>query len=151
MTSLSAKGAPAEPDIERGFRFQPQFDAAGLIPAIVSQAGTGEVLMFAFMTAEALALSLRTGEAHFWSRSRQRIWRKGEESANVLSILAMHTDCDQDTLWLEVTVGGSGVACHTMERSCFYRSVPLGGDLAAGIPLNKRSPGQGTDTTAIRE
>jgi phosphoribosyl-AMP cyclohydrolase len=113
-------------DIERGLVFQPAFDADGLIPAIVTDAASGEVLMFAWMNAEALALTLETKVAHFWSRSRRRLWRKGEESGNVLSVAEVRTDCDQDVLWLKVAVAGDGVACHTGARSCFYRSLPLG-------------------------
>jgi phosphoribosyl-AMP cyclohydrolase len=113
-------------EIENGLRFQPKFDAEGLIPAIVSDAGSGEVLMLAWMNADALRLTLETRTGHFWSRSRRRLWKKGEDSGNVLNLVEMRTDCDQDTLLLRVNVGGDGVACHTGERSCFYRSLPLG-------------------------
>ena len=109
--------------IEHGDQFQPKFDADGLIPAIVSHATSGEVLMFAFMNAEALAATLRTGTAHFWSRSRGRLWIKGEESGNLLSVNEIRTDCDQDVVWLRVNVAGAGVACHTGERTCFYRVI----------------------------
>jgi phosphoribosyl-AMP cyclohydrolase len=110
-------------DIEQGTAFAPKFDADGLIAAIVSDHATGEVLMFAWMTAETLALSIDTGEAHFWSRSRRRIWRKGEESGNTLRIVELRTDCDQDALLLRVEARGTGVACHTGARSCFYRRI----------------------------
>lgn len=113
-------------DIERGLDFQPKFDADGLIPAIVTDAASGEVLMFAWMDAEALALTLEQGVAHFYSRSRRKLWRKGEESGNLLRISQARIDCDQDVLWLKATVEGSGVACHTGSRSCFYRTVPVG-------------------------
>lgn len=112
--------------IEHGQSFQPQFDADGLIGAIVSDESTGEVLMFAYMNAEALRLSLETRVAHFWSRSRAKLWRKGEESGNTLSIKDARVDCDQDIIWLRVHVEGNGVACHTGARSCFYREVALG-------------------------
>ncbi len=112
--------------IEAGLAFQPKFDADGLIPAIVTDAGTGEVLMFAWMNAEALALTLESGVGHFWSRSRRALWKKGEESGNVLKIVELRTDCDQDVVWLRVSVEGDGLACHTGRRSCFYRSVPVG-------------------------
>jgi phosphoribosyl-AMP cyclohydrolase len=118
------RGSPA--DVEQGLVFQPRFDADGLIPAIVTDVGTGTVLMFAWMNAEALAQTLETRLAHFWSRSRQRLWRKGEESGNLLTVHEVRTDCDQDVVWLKVTVAGEGVACHTGARSCFYRSVMLG-------------------------
>ena len=107
-------------EIEHGDMFQPQFGPDGLIPAIVSDADTGDLLMFAWMNAEAVTLTIETGFAHFWTRSRQRIWKKGEESGNLLRIREIRTDCDQDVLWLRVHVEGAGVACHTGERSCFY-------------------------------
>ena len=113
-------------EIEGGLSFAPKFDADGLIPAIVTDVASGAVLMFAWMNADALALTISTCEAHFWTRSRKRIWKKGEESGNVLKVVEMRTDCDQDALWLSVEVAGNGVACHTGERSCFYRVIPLG-------------------------
>jgi len=114
--------------LEEGLTFTPRYDAAGLIPAIVTDATSGEVLMFAWMNAEALALSVESGVAHFWSRSRSARWKKGEESGNVLNIIEMRTDCDQDVIWLRVQVAGDGVACHTGRRSCFYRVVPQQSD-----------------------
>ena len=107
---------------------QPKFDKDGLIAAIVTDANTDTVLMFAWMNAEALRLSLDTGVAHFWSRSRGRLWRKGEESGNILTIREARVDCDQDAIWLRVSVGGAGVACHTGAVSCFYRTISLGAD-----------------------
>lgn len=118
-------------DVERGTDFQPKFDADGLIAAIVTDAATGHVLMFAWMNSEALRLSLDTGTAHFWSRSRGRLWRKGEESGNTLAIREARVDCDQDAIWLRVDVGGAGAACHTGAKSCFYRTVALG----PGMPI----------------
>ena len=116
-------------EIENGNIFRPKFDGDGLIPAIVTDATGGAVLMFAFMNAEALALSLSTGTAHFWSRSRNRLWKKGEESGNMLTIEELRTDCDQDVIWVSVNVTGNGVACHTGARSCFYRRIlPTRGD-----------------------
>ena len=113
-------------EVEQGQLFRPKFDAAGLIPAIVSDADTGEVLMFAWMNAEALAATIEEKVAHFYSRSRGRQWRKGEESGNLLGVVDMRVDCDQDVIALRVRVAGAGVACHTGARSCFYRAVPLG-------------------------
>lgn len=113
-------------DIETGLHFQPKFDAAGLIPAIVTAADTGGVLMFAWMNREALRLTIETKVAHFWTRSRRKIWLKGEESGNVLDVVELRTDCDQDVVWLKVAVRGMGVACHTGAPSCFYRIVALG-------------------------
>ena len=130
---FAARGSKDE--IEAGLVFQPKFDADGLIPAIVTDAETGEVLMFAWMNAEALALTVETKIGHFWSRSRRALWKKGAESGNVLNVVEMRTDCDQDVISLRVTVTGDGVACHTGRRSCFYRSVPLGAAPSAGQPL----------------
>jgi phosphoribosyl-AMP cyclohydrolase len=122
-TLFAPRGTPEE--VESGLLFQPKFDADGLIPAIVTDAQTGEVLMFAHMNAEALSLVLNTRIAHFWSRSRKRLWKKGEQSGNTLSVVELRTDCDQDVVWMKVKIAGNGVACHTGARSCFYRSLPL--------------------------
>jgi phosphoribosyl-AMP cyclohydrolase len=109
-----------------GTSLAPKFDAAGLIVAIVTDAGTGEVLMVAHMNAEALARTIATGDAWFFSRSRNALWRKGETSGNTLAVAEMRVDCDQDAILLKVRVAGAGVVCHQGYRSCFYRSVPLG-------------------------
>jgi len=111
------------PTIEESLVFEPQLNAEGLIPAIVTDAANGAVLMFAWMNREALDLTIATRTAHFWSRSRGKLWRKGEESGNALQLVEMRTDCDQDVIWLSVTVSGAGRACHTGRRSCFYRVV----------------------------
>ena len=132
---FAARGLPAQ--IEGSLRLQPKFDADGLIPAIVTDAASGEVLMFAWMNAEALARTIETRIGHFWSRSRNKLWKKGEESGNMLRIIELRTDCDQDALWLRVTVEGDGVACHTGERSCFYRSVELGSPASPETPLRR--------------
>ena len=131
---FAPRGTTAE--IEAGLDFQPKFDADGLIPAIVTDAKSGEVLMLAFMNAQALAATVETKRAHFWSRSRRKLWIKGEESGNTLAVCELRTDCDQDCLWLKVEIGGAGVACHTGERSCFYRQLELGKP-AAHMPLKK--------------
>ena len=112
--------------LEDTLDFQPRFDANGLIPAIVTDARDGTVLMFAFMNAEALRLSQETGLAHFWSRSRQALWKKGETSGETLRVVEMLTDCDQDVLQVKVEMQGRGHACHTGRRSCFYRRVDGG-------------------------
>lgn len=112
--------------LEEGDTFAPSFDAHGLLPAIVTAAETGEVLMFAYMNKEALARTIDTGQAHFWSRSRGKLWRKGETSGNTLRVIEICTDCDQDALWLKAEVAGTGGCCHTGRVSCFYRSVPFG-------------------------
>ena len=123
-SGFAPRGEPHE--IEEGTTFQPKFDADGLIPAIVTDAASGEVLILAWMNGEALARTLETRSAHFWSRSRQALWRKGEQSGNALQVVELRTDCDQDAVWLRVRVSGSGVACHTGRRSCFYRAMRLG-------------------------
>lgn len=131
-------------EIEHGTTLVPRFDKDGLIGAIVTDA-KGAVLMFAWMNAEALHLSLATGTAHFWSRSRQRLWRKGEESGNTLQIQEARIDCDQDAVWLKVSVQGAGVACHTGARSCFYRTIVT--DDAGGLRLTADADG-GEETGA---
>ncbi|WP_077145043.1 phosphoribosyl-AMP cyclohydrolase [Sphingopyxis sp. KK2] len=108
-------------------RFDPRFDAAGLVTAIVTDAGSGVLLMVAHMNAEAIRLTQETGQAHFWSRSRHALWRKGETSGNGLTMVEMRVDCDQDALLLRVTPAGP--ACHTGRRSCFYRRVEADGRL----------------------
>ena len=110
-------------DVESSHTFQPKFDADGLIPAIVTDAASGHVLMFAWMNAVALDRTLTSGMAHFWSRSRSKLWCKGEESGNTLQVREIRTDCDQDVLWLRAELMGDKVACHTGAVSCFYRSL----------------------------
>lgn len=108
-------------DRETATALRPKWDASGLITGVVTNAATGELLMVAHLNAEALALTQSTGEAHFWSRSRSRLWRKGEESGNLLRVVELLIDCDQDALWIKVKPAGP--ACHTGARSCFYRGV----------------------------
>jgi len=122
-------------EIEEGAVFAPRFDADGLIPVVATSASTGEVLMLAYMNSEALARTIETGEAHYWSRSRGRLWRKGEESGNSQRVVEMRTDCDQDAIWLKVETAGAEAACHTGRRSCFYRAVPLGAP-GGGVSLS---------------
>ncbi len=109
--------------IEEGAVFMPRFDASGLITAVVTDERDGELLMVAHMNEEALRLTLETGIAHYWSRSRNTLWTKGETSGNLQSVIELRTDCDQDALWLKVRVAGDGPTCHTGRRSCFYRQV----------------------------
>ncbi len=118
-----------------GLVLNPRFDEAGLMPAVVTDAASGEVLMLAYMNDDALRLTLATGIVHFWSRSRGEIWKKGETSGNTLLLREALVDCDQDTLLLKVAVGGAGVACHTGRRSCFYRSIDLERPAAANGQL----------------
>jgi len=110
---------------EEGTTLEPKYDRDGLITAVASDAATGELLMLAHMNAEALAATLETRVAHFWSRSRAKLWRKGEESGNELHVVDIRIDCDQDAVWL--LVQPVGPACHTGRRSCFYRRVTTEG------------------------
>jgi phosphoribosyl-AMP cyclohydrolase len=112
--------------LEQGQLLTPRFDGNGLIAAVATDALTGDVLMLAWMNADALSRSIETGLAHFWSRSRSKLWKKGEESGNELEIEEMRVDCDQDAIWMKVRVKGQGAACHTGARSCFYRRVTSG-------------------------
>ena len=112
-------------DREQGSRLDPRYDAAGLITAVVTHHETGELLMLAHMNAQALAATLESGEATFFSRSRGRLWKKGESSGHVMRVVEARIDCDQDALWLRCEPAGP--ACHTGERSCFYRSVDADG------------------------
>lgn len=115
---------------EEGTQFSPKFDEKGLITAVVTDATDGNLLMVAFMNEEALALSLETGIAHYWSRSRQKIWKKGESSRNLQKIEEIRVDCDQDALWLQVHVQGAGATCHTGHKSCFYRHLEMSNGVA---------------------
>jgi len=112
--------------IEQTQRFLPKFNLEGLIPAIVTDLKSGNVLMFAHMNEEALRKTVSSGFAHFWSRSRSKLWKKGEESGNLLKVNEVRTDCDQDVIWIVAEVEGDGVACHTGATSCFYRRVARG-------------------------
>jgi phosphoribosyl-AMP cyclohydrolase len=121
-------------DLEEGTAFTPKFDAHGLITAVVTDARDGMLLMVAHMNEEALALTLETGIAHYWSRSRKALWKKGETSGNFQSVVEIRADCDQDALWLKVSVAGDDVTCHTGRRSCFYRVAKTG---VGGYQLEK--------------
>ncbi|HZL40391.1 MAG TPA: phosphoribosyl-AMP cyclohydrolase [Pseudolabrys sp.] len=112
-------------DIEEGLALLPKFDADGLVTAVVTDVANGDVLMVAHMNAEALAKTIETGEAWYFSRARKKLWKKGEESGHGQRVVELRVDCDQDALWLKVEQAGAG-ACHTGRRSCFYRAVPLG-------------------------
>ena len=113
---------------ETGTVLDPKWDERGLIQTVTTDAASGEVLMVAHMNAAALAATLATGEAHYWSRSRQEIWHKGATSGNTQAVVELRIDCDQDAVWLRVRPAGP--ACHTGERSCFYRAVAGDGVLA---------------------
>lgn len=124
-------------DLEEGDRLTPRFGPDGLVTAVTSDAATGELLMVAHMNAQALARTIETGEAWYWSRSRQTLWHKGDTSGQIQTVVEMRVDCDQDAVWLRVSVGGDGGSCHTGRRSCFYRAVPTGGP-AAEVRLQPR-------------
>jgi len=122
QTQFPAPGALAE--LEEGAALTPKFDADGLVTCVATDAKTGDVLMVAHMNADALRMTIATGEAWYFSRSRKALWKKGETSGHTQRIVEMRIDCDQDAVWIKVEqVGG---ACHTGRRSCFYRTVPLG-------------------------
>ncbi len=118
--------AATKADLERGVTLAPRFDANGLIAAIATDAHTGAVLMFAWMNAEALQATLDTGVVHYFSRSRNELWKKGETSGQLQKLVEMRVDCDQDAVLLKVNVQGDGGACHVGFRSCFYRVVEDG-------------------------
>jgi phosphoribosyl-AMP cyclohydrolase len=114
----------AAADLEEGLTLTPKFDADGLVTCVATEAMSGEVLMVAHMNAEALAKTIASGEAWYYSRSRRTLWRKGESSGHTQRVMELRVDCDQDAVWIKVEqVAG---ACHTGRRSCFYRTVPLG-------------------------
>ncbi|WEJ34921.1 phosphoribosyl-AMP cyclohydrolase [Devosia sp. SD17-2] len=112
-------------ELEEGTAFAPRFDDKGLITVVTVEAGSKDVLMVAHMNAEALALTLETGIAHYWSRSRNSLWKKGETSGELQEVVELTTDCDQDCLVMVVRQTGRGAACHTGRKSCFYRRVTL--------------------------
>jgi phosphoribosyl-AMP cyclohydrolase len=123
MTSV-----PTQSELEEGEIFAPRFDANGLIVCVIRDAADGQILMLAYMNKEALRLTIETGVAHYWSRSRETLWRKGDASGQTQKVKEIRTDCDQDALLLTVEPGGDGGACHTGRRSCFYRKIALGRD-----------------------
>jgi len=112
-------------EIEEGLALAPKFDRDGLVTVVATDAKSGDLLMVAHMNAEALSRTIEFGEAWYFSRSRQALWKKGESSGHVQRVVEMRVDCDQDAVWIKVEQGGPG-ACHTGRRSCFYRAVPLG-------------------------
>jgi phosphoribosyl-AMP cyclohydrolase len=111
-------------DIEEGLEFQPKFDASGLVTCVATDVATGEVLMVAHMNDEALRKTIASGEAWYFSRSRNALWRKGESSGHIQRVIEVRMDCDQDAVWIRVEQ--TGAACHTGRRSCFYRKVDAG-------------------------
>ena len=128
--AFAAPGSTKE--LEDGRALTPKFDADGLVTCVATDAQSGELLMVAHMNAEALARTIATGDAWYFSRSRRKLWRKGEESGHTQRVVEMRIDCDQDAVWIKVEQHGPG-ACHTGRRSCFYRVVPLGKDGAVTL------------------
>ena len=116
--------------VEEGTDLAPKFDDRGLITAVTTDAESGELLMQGYMNADALRLTIQTGEAHYYSRSRQTLWHKGATSGLVQKVVELLVDDDQDCIWLKVDVAG-GASCHVGYRSCFYRQVPVGEQYAA--------------------
>ncbi len=114
-------------EIEMGLKFNPKFDENGLMPVIASHADTAEILMLAYMNHAALDKTIATGEAYYYSRSRQEIWHKGATSGQVQKIVEIRTDCDQDAILLRILPQGDGGCCHVGYQSCFYRSITIGG------------------------
>ena len=126
MTEQFGKRISIE-EVEEGKTFMPKFDENGLIPVITLEDSTGEVLMHGYMNSEALTKSIETREAHYWSRSRKKLWKKGDISGLKQEIIKILVDDDQDCMIIRVNVAGSGASCHVGYKSCFYRSIPLGG------------------------
>ena len=123
-------------EVEEGMLLSPKFDAHGLIPVVTTDAATGDVLMHAYMNEAALLKTIETGEAHYYSRSRQQLWHKGATSGLVQTVQELLIDDDQDCLWMKVKVAGTGASCHVGYRSCFYRQIPLSeGDSTENQPV----------------
>lgn len=120
--------------VEEGRQLAPKFDEHGLIACVTTDAASGEVLMLGYMNREALEKTIQTGEAHYWSRSRQVLWHKGASSGLVQKVREIRVDDDQDAVWLRVDING-GASCHVGYRSCFYRRVPIGRDRQEGEAL----------------
>ena len=133
-------------DIEEGLALAPKFDADGLVTVVTTDAASGDVLMVAHQNAEALAKTIATGEAWYFSRSRRALWRKGESSGHIQRVTEMRVDCDQDAVWIRVVQEGPG-ACHTGRRSCFYRAIPLG--QKGAVTLEFRDAGKTFDPAKV--
>src|SRR3954467_13375179 len=131
--------------VEEGRALAPKFDPDGLVTCVATDIASGDVLMVAHMNAEALARTIETGEAWYYSRSRRKLWKKGESSGHGQRVIELRTDCDQDAVWIKVEQHGPG-ACHTGRRSCFYRVVPLG--QTGAVSLEFRDAGKAFDPGA---
>jgi phosphoribosyl-AMP cyclohydrolase len=135
---------PADAEREEGLSFQPKFDASGLVTCVATDAATGDVLMVAHMNDEALRKTIATGEAWYFSRSRNALWKKGESSGHTQRVVEMRTDCDQDAIWIRVEQVGA--ACHTGRQSCFYRKIEGDG---GGISLSLIDADRQFDPTKV--
>ena len=135
---------PADAEREEGLSFQPKFDASGLVTCVATDAATGDVLMVAHMNDEALRKTIATGEAWYFSRSRNALWKKGESSGHTQRVVEMRTDCDQDAIWIRVEQVGA--ACHTGRQSCFYRRIEGDG---GGISLSLIDADRQFDPTKV--
>lgn len=139
METLSGRsGTISAAAREEGGALLPRFGADGLVTCVATEAGTGEVLMVAHMDRAALERTIETGEAWYWSRSRQSLWHKGETSGQIQRVHEMRVDCDQDAVWIKVSVGGDGGCCHTGRHSCFYRIVEPQADAAPALRFDAR-------------
>jgi phosphoribosyl-AMP cyclohydrolase len=140
--------SPSTNEVEEGLAFAPKFDRDGLVTCVATDSRTGEVLMVAHMNDEALRLTIESGQAWYFSRSRQSLWRKGESSGHDQRVVEMRIDCDQDAVWIKVEQEGPG-ACHTGRRSCFYRAVPLGSSPHAAVTLEFRDADKTYDPATV--
>ena len=134
MSAMQSGEPSSATEREEGARLLPRFGADGLVTCVTTDARTGELLMVAHMARDALRRTVETGEAWYWSRSRRELWHKGATSGQTQTVAEMRVDCDQDAVWLKVTVAGDGGCCHTGRRSCFYRTVPVGTRSRDGDP-----------------
>jgi phosphoribosyl-AMP cyclohydrolase len=144
---FAAPGSHAE--VEEGTTLMPRFGADGLIAAVVTDFDTGEVVMLAWMNAEALAKTIETGEGWYWSRSRQELWHKGATSGHAQTVHEMRVDCDQDAVLIKVTTAGTGANCHTGRKGCFYRTVPVGQKVDPTLALDFTGDGPLFDPKAV--
>jgi len=147
MSRLEFQARTSVEQVEEGTDFAPKFDEHGLLPCITTDAQSGDVLMLGWMNEDALRRTIETGEAHYFSRSRQVLWRKGATSGLVQKVVEARIDDDQDAIWLKVDVAGSGASCHVGYRSCFYRAVPTEED--CGKPLEFLEPQKTFDPTEV--
>jgi phosphoribosyl-AMP cyclohydrolase len=134
-------------EVEEGHALAPRFPADGLLPCVTTDVADGAVLMLGWMNDQALRLTIETGGAHCFSRTRQAVWHKGATSGLTQAVVALRLDDDQDAVWLEVAVAGNGASCHVGYRSCFYREVPIGP--AAGGPLRFTETERRFDPVAV--